>query len=143
MQSSKLATRSFSFQQAYQPACTCAVYLESLVAKQKNKQVRAESQGWCGSRLEATASAGLQCSIYSYACSITPGLTHSPGSLAQAGTTADSCLLKGAVAKCYGTEKAFNITHLHPHPLLPTSFNRCKQRWLPWVQQGFNFLRAL
>lgn len=52
-------TRSFCFQKAYQSACTCAAYSESLVAKQKNKQDRAESQGWCGSRLEATASAGL------------------------------------------------------------------------------------
>lgn len=59
LESSKLAIRSCPFQQAHQPACTCAAYSASVVAKQKNKQVGAESQGWCGSRLEATASAGL------------------------------------------------------------------------------------
>lgn len=50
LQSSKLATRPFSFQQTHLPAFTCAACSESLVAQQKNNQVRAKSPGRRGLR---------------------------------------------------------------------------------------------
>lgn len=72
LQSSKTATRPFSFQQTHLPAFTCAACSGSLIAQQRSNEVRAKSPDCWGLRKKRHQQGS---SIHS-AFSIAPGLTY-------------------------------------------------------------------